>query len=122
MSTKGDWAGWLSLCLRATIHEAVGALRRVDRLLAIKRKYEIQLGHVKKASARLNKIVDNLMSSPLITIPATAREFGTTFPTASADIQKLVSLGILQESPRKSKPKYFIAAEFYSAAYTEDSE
>jgi Fic family protein len=121
VSTKGDWGGWISLCLRATISEAKNALVRVDNLLVIRRKYEERLTQIRKASGRLHKMLTSLMSSPLTTVPATAKEFGVSFPTAQADIRKLVAIGVLSASKRKSKPQYFVAAEYFEAAYAEET-
>jgi Fic family protein len=64
--------------------------------------------------------VVSLLSSPLTTIPALARQFGVTFPTAQQDVRKLMELGILTESKRQSKPQYYISVEFFQAAYAED--
>ena len=119
VSAKGDWASWVSLCLRAAVHEAKDALTRIDKLLAIKRRYEELVAQSKGASGRLQQLVMQLMSSPVTTIPATAKQFSVTFPTAQKDIGKLVSLGILQESTRQAKPKHYISVEFFSAAYSE---
>jgi Fic family protein len=58
-----------------------------------------------------------LIGLPLITISNLAKKCSTTFPTAKKDIDKLVSLGILHESPRGTKPTYYMAREYFAAAY-----
>jgi DeoR/GlpR family transcriptional regulator of sugar metabolism len=68
----------------------------------------------------LQSIVSHLLGSPLITIPALAKQFKVTFPTAQKDVRRLVELGILKQSPRPSKPQYYISHEFFAAAYAED--
>lgn len=103
------------------MHEARGARLRIAKLLDLKRKYEGVISQSKNASARLNKLVDKLMSAPLTTIPQTAKELAISFPTAQSDIQKLMSLGILVESERETKPKRYIAREFFDAAYVDDT-
>jgi len=119
ISTRADWNSWVAFCLRATIEESKNALSRIDKLLELKTKYEKRLAKA-RSSLRLQQIVMRLMSSPVTTIPALARQFEVTFPTAQADVRKLVKLKILREmsSPR-SKPMNFWAPEFFSAAYSE---
>jgi Fic family protein len=120
VSTRGDFSGWVAFCLRATVAEANNALQRIDRLLALKAKYEKKLASSSRVSHRLQPIVSHLLGSPLITIPALARQFKVTFPTAQKDVYRLVELGILKESARQSKPQYYVSHEFLEAAYAED--
>jgi Fic family protein len=120
VSTRGDWSGWVKLCLRATIAEATNALTRIDKLIALKAKYEERLGKEPRSSVRLQQIVVSLMSSPMTTIPALAKQFKVTFPTAQQDVRKLINLEILEESRRSSKPQYYIAPEFFQVTYSED--
>lgn len=120
VSTQGDWSGWVRLCLRATISEAKNTLSRIDKLLALKTKYEETLAKEPRSSVRLQQIVVSLLSSPLTTIPALSKQFNVSFPTAQQDVKKLISLGILSESSRSSKPQYYISTEFFHAAYAED--
>jgi len=120
VSTQGNWAAWITLCLRATVAEATNALARIDKLLVLKRKYEEMLAKERRTSARLQQIVGYLLGSPLITISNLAKNFSITFPTAKKDIDKLISLGILHESPRGTKPTYYIAREYFRAAYVEN--
>jgi Fic family protein len=119
ISTRGDWNSWITLCLRATIEESRNALSRIDKLIELKAKYEKQLAKA-HSSARLQQIVVHLMSSPLTTIPALAKQFGVTFPTAQADVTRLIKLKILNPATTKSKPRYFVAHEFFAASYFED--
>lgn len=118
-STRADWNSWVTLCLRATIEESKNALSRIDKLLELKSKYEKLLAKA-RASLRLQQIVVHLMSSPVTTIPALARQFDVTFPTAQADVRKLVKLKVVKEmSGPRTKPMNFWAPEFFSAAYAE---
>jgi Fic family protein len=120
VSATGDWAGWVAFCLRATSAQAVDALARVDRLLKLKERYESRIARSRYSSARLPQIVASLFASAVTTIPAVAKEFKVTFPTAQADIEKLTKMGVLSPSKRKSKPKYYIATEIFHLAYEDD--
>jgi Fic family protein len=120
VSTQSDWTAWVRLCLRATISEATNALTRIDKLLKLKSIYEEKLAQQPRSTVRLQQIIVSLLSSPLTTIPALAKQFNVSFPTAQEDVRKLVALEILYESPRENKPRYYIAREFFAAAYDDD--
>jgi Fic family protein len=120
VSTQGDWTGWVRFCLRATISEATNALARIDKLIRLKTQYEEKLAQQPRSTVRLQQIVVSLLSSPLTTIPALAKQFNVTFPTAQEDIRKLMALQILHKSPRENKPQYYISREFFAAAYDDD--
>ncbi len=120
VSTQGDWNGWVRLCLRATISEAKSALARIDKLLELKSEYEKRLTKEPRSSVRLQQIIVFLLSSPLTTIPALAKQFKVSFPTAQQDVRKLIGLGVLTESPRSSKPQYYISREFFRVTYSDE--
>ena len=119
VSTQGDWSAWVALCLRATIAEATNALTRIDKLLKLKADYERRLASEPRSSARLHHIVGMLLGAPLTTIPNIAKQLSITFPTAKKEVDKLLALKILEESSRGTKPKHYIAREFFAAAYDE---
>lgn len=93
---------------------------RIDALLAIKSNYEKKLVNTKKASSRLQHIVTTLLGNPLVTVPNFATQFQVSFPTAKSAVEKLIGLGILSKSSRVAYPQYYIADEFFKAAYAED--
>lgn len=119
VSTRGDWNSWIALCLRATIEESRNTLLRIDSLLELKREYEELLAKA-RSPARLQQIVAHLLSAPVTTIPALALQFGITFPTAQADVRRLVKLKILREMQPRSKPMRFVAHQFFRVAYPEE--
>jgi Fic family protein len=120
VSTQGDWTGWVRLCLQATISEATNALMRIDKLIKLKSQYEENIAQQPRSTVRLQQIVVSLLSSPLTTIPALAKQFNVSFPTAQEDVLKLIALQILHKSPRENKPQYYIAHAFFAAAYDDD--
>jgi Fic family protein len=116
VSTKGDWAGWVEFCLRATDAEAKDALRRIDKLLSLRAEYESRIAAA-GSPARLRLIAGSLLGTPITTIPGIAKSFNVSFPTAQKDVRKLMELNILTQSERSSKPKYFLSPGYLEAAY-----
>ncbi len=68
-------------------------------------------------SARLNRIVDSLFTSPLTTIPQAAVLTEVTYPTAKSDMERLQRLGIIREGPLDMTPRYFFSRELFDIAY-----
>jgi Fic family protein len=118
VSSKGDWISWVRFCLQATVAQAKDAMNRIDKLLVLKSTYEQRIIENDWPS-RMQKMVASLFGSPMITVPRIAKQFDITFPTAKSDVEKLIGIGVLEESKRKAKPQYYVAPEIFEAAYSE---
>ncbi|MDQ3280845.1 MAG: Fic family protein [Acidobacteriota bacterium] len=117
VSSEGAWDRWLALCLRATIDVCRDAIARCDRLLKIRSEYHAQADG---ANGRMHRLIESLFSNPIIRVTDAARRLDVTYPTANADIGKLVSLGILRPLPN-AYPKAYVSNAIFDAAYGEDS-
>jgi DeoR/GlpR family transcriptional regulator of sugar metabolism len=67
-------------------------------------------------SVRLHQIVEDIFQSPFLRIADLARRLDVTYPTANADVERLVQAGILQALEGIS-PKTFYAPEVFGVAY-----
>lgn len=65
---------------------------------------------------RLSKIVENIFDSPFVRIADLARRLEVSYPTAKADIDRLVHARILNELNNVT-PKTFYAPEVFNVAY-----
>jgi Fic family protein len=116
VSAKGDWSGWISFCLRATIHQAKDAIRRFDKLVSLKDQYRnavLACG----GSIRMHRIIDRLLESPAITIPLVGKMFDISYPTAKTDIDTLIKCNILYPAGEVGRPKVFISPEIIETVY-----
>ncbi len=64
----------------------------------------------------LNKIVEELFSSPIIELAQLPGRLDVTYPTAKSDVERLVDVGILAELP-DMHVRTFYAPEIYRVAY-----
>jgi hypothetical protein len=64
----------------------------------------------------LNIIVDDLFLSPIVKITKIAKEHDITYPTAKADIDKLVGVNILAPLDSMAQ-KTFCAPEIFEITY-----
>lgn len=117
VSALADWEGWIEFCLRGTVLQATDTIRRCDLLLKIKEDFTRRIAAV-GGSVRLTQIVEGIFYSPFVRIADLPRRLGVTYPTAKADVDRLVQAGILKELESTS-PKTFYAPEVFNVAYEE---
>ncbi len=122
VSTKGDWGSWIEFCLRGTLEQAKNTIARCQRLLSIREQFTSRLA-VAGGSIRLSQIVDDIFQSPFVRITDLTERLGVTYPTAKADVDRLVAADILQELPN-TYPKTYYAPEVFRVSYEkmEDTE
>jgi Fic family protein len=116
VSSDGNWMRWLTLCLRATISATRDSIVRCDRLVSLRDQYHSKADLSGQRAAR---IIEGLFSNPILRITDVAARLNVTYPTAKADIEKLVNHGILIELGN-SYPKAFYSNDIFQAAYNED--
>ncbi len=121
VSARGDWLRWVTFCLRATVHEAKNAIRRFDKLVALREKY-LQTVSGCGGSIRLRTIIEKLFESPYVTVPHVAKMLSITYPTARADIDILLKCDILAQSNVEVRPKVFLSPEIMRVAYSDTVE
>ena len=115
VSTHGDWQTWITFCLRGTIEQAVDSIERCDALQTLREQFHELLA---SAGPRAHSIVEGLFTSPVLTVPGTARYHRVSYPTAKSDILKLVDLEILAEIP-DSRPRFYYCNDIVGIAYRE---
>lgn len=109
VSTHNDWSGWIRFCLIGVVEQAKDTERRCDRLVQLSTMYKERVKTL-AGSWRLQSIVDHLFLVPAVRIPSLVDQHGVSYPTAKADVEKLASVGILQEIAGTS-PRTFFAPE-----------
>lgn len=117
ISASGDWEGWIEFCLSGTSHQARDTIQRCERLLRIREDFMRRVGEV-GGSVRLNQIVEGIFHSPFVRVAALPKQLGVTYPTAKADVERLVNAGILSELENVA-PRTFYAPEVFNVAYEE---
>lgn len=116
VSADGQWEPWIRFCLHGVVEQSKDTVRRIDRLVALREELTNRVVG-SGGSARLHGIVENLFSSPVVTIPQVAKATEVTYPTAKADIMRLIDLGILAEGDPSLSPKFFFSQEIFDIAY-----
>lgn len=117
ISTEGAWKEWTLFCLRGAAEQSRDTARRVGRLLALRERYQRELGAA-GAKARLLQTLDELFATPVITTPLIQQRRGIDFNTAKSDISRLVDAGILGEIKGRNARTY-VAHAILAAANDE---
>jgi Fic family protein len=106
ISTEGDWDGWVRFCLEGVLEQAKSTERRCGRLVELNRSFHRKVAKV-GGSIRLSSIIDGLFETPVVQIPYLSAKLGVTYPTANADVRKLVGLGVLKQFKRMRQKTYY---------------
>jgi Fic family protein len=115
VSTKAAWTEWVEFCIRATSSQAAQTIQRCENLRSIREDFLERLKTVGGAG-RLNQMVEDLFHSPFLQVANLSKRLRVTYPTAKADVQRLVAADILRELPEVS-PKTFYSPEVFKVAY-----
>lgn len=113
VGANGEWDEWVEYCLLGTIEVSDDAIVRCRKLIDLKKEYESRVG---QKNARMGALVTRLLMNPFLEVAEVQRELGVTYPTAKADLEKLVTAGILEVLPNH-RPKTFVARAIYDVAY-----
>lgn len=103
----GDWEAWISFFLEGVITAATDAhknITAISTLFAQDRKRLLDATHVTPSSYRL---FERLPLMPRFNIEQVRHQLQTSFPTATAAIKILESLGIVKELTGHKKNRYY---------------
>lgn len=114
-SSEGSWEGWIEFCLKGVVKQSKDAEKRCELLLKLQQSYKERINTV-GASFRLSMLIDDIFISPIVKITTVAKTHNTTYPTAKADIEKLVAANILAPLDVSGQKTYF-APEIFEITY-----
>ena len=95
-SRTGDFDPWVQFFATGVQHQAVDALRRIDRLNAIRDSMLEEL-RAQRAKGVILDIAQDLIGYPIISPTQAASMHGVTYPPASAALRRLESMGFVRE-------------------------
>lgn len=114
VSQRGAWEAWLRFFLRGVSAQARDSLVRMERLEAIRVRYQ-PLVESDRNAERMSAVVDFLFTKPIFSTKQLAGSLGMPFKTARQYIEKLVQAGILREVTGYARNQIYRADEVFSA-------
>lgn len=112
ISRRGDWMGWIRFFANGVAEQAQDATERTRRLLELRTAYRREAGEQLRSATALT-LVDELFSSPYITINHAARVMNLKFSTAARTVEKFVSAGLLREVTGQTRNRVFCADRIF---------
>jgi len=105
--TEGDWETWVAFFLEAVAASAAEAERGVIALASLVTADRRRLLASPKAGPASYRLFELLPTMPRLTVAHAQRSLETSFPTANAAVNLLVSLGILTETTGQKTGRVF---------------
>lgn len=121
VSEGGAWRDWVLFFLQGVAQQARDAVVRAKRLQDLQQEWRQRLIQA-KARAALLLLADQLFITPFLTVPQAQQMLGMTYPSAKANIDRLVEAGILQQLGGGSYGKLFVADNILQAVEQETVE
>jgi Fic family protein len=109
VSQHGEWRQWIRFFLGGVNEQARDAIERIKRLQDLRAAWRELLVKT-NAPALPMRLADALVETPIITIRDARDLLGVSFPGARKTIDKLLKLGILQQSEADGREMKFVAA------------
>lgn len=106
----GYWSRWIGFVLDAIRTQALDAIWRSEKLIALRDSFQESLKS-NNAPARLFHVVDQLFSMPAVNVNEMMEHAEVSKPTALSYISKLEDLGILTEYTGKERDRDWIARD-----------
>lgn len=117
VSTEAAWMEWIRFCLQGVVTVADATLTRCDQLRSLRDDYMKRVTAA-GGSIRLHDIVEDLFRSPVMRVADLPARLGVTYPTAKADVDRLVNAGIVAEMSGTSARTVY-AQEIFRIAYSD---
>ena len=121
VSQKGDWKAWFTFFLNGVRQQSEDALSTIQKLLNLQSEYRA-LATGRKVPKSVNRLIDYLFASPIISISALSKAWKMPFPTVQRGVDYLIEKGILREITGGQRNRLFVAHEIFDTIMTERTE
>ena len=92
---RGDALPWIELFLTAVRSQAADAVRRAQRIVALRERYRTAAAAIASSNALM--LVDLVCETPIVSSRAVEARLGVTRPTALKLLRQLEEVGVLVE-------------------------
>ncbi len=104
---NGDWEDWFRFFLSGVRETAEQAVQTAKILVLLFEKDRDKIQSIGKAAGSAMRVHHLLQRSPIISVTSAAKKTKLSFPTVKKSFQKLESLGIVSELPKKGRSTLF---------------
>ena len=118
VSQKGDWKAWITFFLNGVRQQSEDALLTIQELLDLQNQYKV-LATGQRIPKVVNRLIDYVFASPIISISALSKAWEIPFPTVQRGVNYLIKKNILREVTGGSRNRLFVADEIFNIIMTE---
>jgi len=111
---KGNYEQWVRFFIEALYRTSEDATQTIDKLVALRDKNRAAIENVGRSSKSVRKVFDYIEKSPIIDIRKTSDELTMPYNTVSRAVEKLCTLGILQQTESVKRNRCFAYEEYLS--------
>jgi Fic family protein len=120
VSQYGDWTNWISFFLVAVSTQSRDAINRARRLIDLQTEYRVRLLNA-RSTAFTMKLMEELFSSPAVTLAQVSKRLGCTARTAQLSVDRLLEHGVVVEATGKSRNRVFTASKIVEIVEADES-
>ncbi len=110
----GDWEDWLDFFLEGVWETAEGAFNTTQRLLKLFAQDRERIQQTGRRAGSALRVHEQLMSHPVRSISGISENTKLTFPTVSAAINLLISMGVAREITGRRSDRLFSYDQYLS--------
>ena len=105
----GTWEQWLSFFLRGVVEVSKEAAETARDIIQLREKHrELITAKFGRVAGNGHRVLEHLYDHPIISVSEIRRLAGTTYPTASSLMGRLVKTGILHEVAGQTRNRKFM--------------
>ncbi|HZT80509.1 MAG TPA: Fic family protein [Gemmataceae bacterium] len=112
VSRRGAWNDWIEFFAQGVAEQAHDATMRSRRLLDLWQEYRHRAPEIVRSSVVL-RLIDQLFTSPFITMNRASSVMGISFKSATKNMEKLVEASILREITGQQRYRVYVAHEIF---------
>lgn len=109
---EGNWQNWMEYFLKVVAEAARDSLQRVVRINNVIEEWRAQVASL--PTTLPDRIIVELSANPYITTSRIADQLGVAFATTQNSVNKLLSLGIIEEISEKKRGRLYCATALLS--------
>lgn len=121
VSTHGGWEPWFVFFCECVAEEAKRAVQILDELDKVQLLYRSKITKTRN-SALLHALLDDLIAEPVMTARRAATRLKVSAAAGVRLVEKLASLGVLQEASGKQRNRVYVAKEIVDVFSTGPSK
>lgn len=109
---KGNYEQWLKFFLKAAQESAEDAINTIEDLTTLHKNNKILIEKTGKAMKNVMRVFIYLEGHPIVDINKASADLNITFNTTSRAINKLVELGILEQTENAQRNRVFAYKDY----------